>query len=73
MFPAHQCFAGRHAAGAQIDQWLEVELEQIRSQGFAQVEFERAFPALLPPSQGEEAMIATAAILCGVKRDVGFL
>lgn len=25
MFPAHQCFAGRHAAGAQVDQWLEVK------------------------------------------------
>jgi hypothetical protein len=35
-------FAGRHAAGAQIDQWLEVELELIRSQGLAQVEFEGA-------------------------------
>jgi enoyl-CoA hydratase/carnithine racemase len=25
MFPADQCFAGRHAAGAQVDQWLEVK------------------------------------------------
>src|SRR5262245_4834874 len=39
VLPAQQGFAGRHAAVAQIDQGLEVDLELFRSQRLAQVEF----------------------------------
>ena len=42
MRPAHQRLAGRHAAGAQIDQRLEVQLELVGAERLAQVELERA-------------------------------
>src|SRR5262249_15141700 len=58
--------ANRPVAGSRVgtDPKLGLRASRVRA---------RAFPGLLPPSQGEEAMIATAAILCGVKRHVGFL
>ena len=74
MRPAQQRLAGRHAAGAQIDQRLEIERELVQGQRVAQVEFERA--ALLHRRlhvSGEEAVAAAAAILGGVERHVGLL
>ena len=74
MRPAQQRLAGRHAAGAQVDQRLVIQLELLRQERVAQVEFERA--ALLHRLlhvHGEETMAAAAAVLGGVQRHVGLL
>lgn len=62
------------AAVAQIDQRLEVKLELLRCESFAQVQFERA-PLLRRyfHLQREKTMVAAAAIFSRIERHVGLL
>ena len=74
MGPAQQRLAGRHPAGAQVDQRLVIQMELLGAERFAQIELERA--ALLHRLlhvHGEETMAAAAAVFGRVQRHVGLL